>query len=106
MSTDSLGKGVENRISSCLKTDPPNSFYRSLYPKIIQDKQTTESNWWCGQHNLQRIQCHSEDSEGFYYLQYDVEKIIIGLQDKIWDKTSLGCLKVLIEDTGSILSPV
>ncbi|KAJ7412071.1 hypothetical protein WISP_99088 [Willisornis vidua] len=85
---------------------PPNSFYRSLYPKIIQDIETIESNWRCGRHNLQRIQCRSENSKGVYCLQYDDEKIISGLRDnsiKIWDKTSLECLKVLTGHTGSVL---
>ncbi|NWV64866.1 FBW1B protein, partial [Malurus elegans] len=43
--------------------------------------QTIESNWRCGRHNLQRIQCRSENSKGVYCLQYDDEKIISGLRD-------------------------
>ncbi|NXS06109.1 FBW1B protein, partial [Oxylabes madagascariensis] len=42
---------------------------------------TIESNWRCGRHNLQRIQCRSENSKGVYCLQYDDEKIISGLRD-------------------------
>uniref|UniRef100_A0A8C5XIU0 F-box domain-containing protein n=1 Tax=Microcebus murinus TaxID=30608 RepID=A0A8C5XIU0_MICMU len=76
--------------------------YLSLYPKIIQDIETIESNWWCGRHNLQRIQCQSENSKGVYCLQYDDEKIINN-SIKIWDKTSLECLKVLTGHTGSVL---
>ncbi|NWR35238.1 FBW1B protein, partial [Tachuris rubrigastra] len=43
--------------------------------------QTIESNWRCGRHNLQRIQCRSENSKGVYCLQYDDDKIISGLRD-------------------------
>ncbi|ELK17369.1 F-box/WD repeat-containing protein 11 [Pteropus alecto] len=111
--TDPLWKGLSERrgwdqyLFKNRPTDgPPNSFYRSLYPKIIQDIETIESNWRCGRHNLQRIQCRSENSKGVYCLQYDDEKIISGLRDnsiKIWDKTSLECLKVLTGHTGSVL---
>ncbi|XP_067104219.1 F-box and WD repeat domain-containing 11-A-like [Osmerus mordax] len=85
---------------------PPNSYYHSLYPKIIQDIETIEANWRCGRHNLQRIQCRSENSKGVYCLQYDDDKIISGLRDnsiKIWDKQSLECLKILTGHTGSVL---
>ncbi|EGW06145.1 Serine/threonine-protein kinase 10 [Cricetulus griseus] len=111
--TDPLWKGLSERrgwdqyLFKNRPTDgPPNSFYRSLYPKIIQDIETIESNWRCGRHNLQRIQCRSENSKGVYCLQYDDDKIISGLRDnsiKIWDKTSLECLKVLTGHTGSVL---
>uniref|UniRef100_A0A8C3I8K6 F-box and WD repeat domain containing 11 n=1 Tax=Chrysemys picta bellii TaxID=8478 RepID=A0A8C3I8K6_CHRPI len=111
--TDPLWKGLSERrgwdqyLFKNRPTDgPPNSFYRSLYPKIIQDIETIESNWRCGRHNLQRIQCRSENSKGVYCLQYDDEKIISGLRDnsiKIWDKTSLECLKILTGHTGSVL---
>ncbi|NWH20892.1 FBW1A protein, partial [Grus americana] len=60
---------------------PPNSFYRALYPKIIQDIETIESNWRCGRHSLQRIHCRSETSKGVYCLQYDDQKIVSGLRD-------------------------
>lgn len=43
--------------------------------------QTIEANWRCGRHNLQRIQCRSENSKGVYCLQYDDDKIISGLRD-------------------------
>ncbi|XP_018426670.1 PREDICTED: F-box/WD repeat-containing protein 11-like [Nanorana parkeri] len=69
-------------------------------------KATIEANWRCGRHNLQRIQCRSENSKGVYCLQYDDEKIISGLRDnsiKIWDKTTLECLKILTGHTGSVL---
>uniref|UniRef100_A0A674K3Q6 F-box and WD repeat domain containing 11 n=1 Tax=Terrapene triunguis TaxID=2587831 RepID=A0A674K3Q6_9SAUR len=86
--TDPLWKGLSERrgwdqyLFKNRPTDgPPNSFYRSLYPKIIQDIETIESNWRCGRHNLQRIQCRSENSKGVYCLQYDDEKIISGLRD-------------------------
>ncbi|KAG2462378.1 TRCB protein, partial [Polypterus senegalus] len=62
-------------------TTPPNSFYRALYPKIIQDIETIESNWRCGRHSLQRIHCRSETSKGVYCLQYDDQKIVSGLRD-------------------------
>ncbi|XP_029439449.1 F-box/WD repeat-containing protein 11 isoform X1 [Rhinatrema bivittatum] len=111
--TDPLWKGLSERrgwdqyLFKNRPTDgPPNSFYRSLYPKIIQDIETIESNWRCGRHNLQRIQCRSENSKGVYCLQYDDEKIISGLRDnsiKIWDKTGLECLKILTGHTGSVL---
>ncbi|PIO32025.1 hypothetical protein AB205_0092660 [Aquarana catesbeiana] len=85
---------------------PPNSFYRALYPKIIQDIETIESNWRCGRHSLQRIHCRSETSKGVYCLQYDDQKIVSGLRDntiKIWDKNTLECKRVLTGHTGSVL---
>ncbi|XP_043912431.1 F-box/WD repeat-containing protein 1A [Protopterus annectens] len=87
-------------------TCPPNSFYRALYPKIIQDIETIESNWRCGRHSLQRIHCRSETSKGVYCLQYDDQKIVSGLRDntiKIWDKNTLECIRVLTGHTGSVL---
>ncbi|MBN3297226.1 F-box/WD repeat-containing protein 1A isoform X2 [Amia ocellicauda] len=87
-------------------TTPPNSFYRALYPKIIQDIETIESNWRCGRHSLQRIHCRSETSKGVYCLQYDDQKIVSGLRDntiKIWDKNTLECKRVLTGHTGSVL---
>ncbi|XP_005566298.2 F-box/WD repeat-containing protein 1A isoform X1 [Macaca thibetana thibetana] len=85
---------------------PPNSFYRALYPKIIQDIETIESNWRCGRHSLQRIHCRSETSKGVYCLQYDDQKIVSGLRDntiKIWDKNTLECKRILTGHTGSVL---
>lgn len=52
-----------------------------LTPGCSPSWQTIESNWRCGRHNLQRIQCRSENSKGVYCLQYDDEKIISGLRD-------------------------
>lgn len=52
-----------------------------LTPACLPSCQTIESNWRCGRHNLQRIQCRSENSKGVYCLQYDDEKIISGLRD-------------------------
>ena len=54
---------------------PNHSFYRRLYPSIIKDIEAIESNWRCGKHNLQRINCRSENSKGVYCLQYDDTKI-------------------------------
>ncbi len=85
---------------------PDHSFYRKLYPNIIRDIQNIEDNWRCGKHNLQRINCHSENSKGVYCLQYDDKKIVSGLRDntiKIWDRSNLSCLKVLNGHTGSVL---
>ncbi|XP_016305822.1 F-box/WD repeat-containing protein 11-like isoform X3 [Sinocyclocheilus anshuiensis] len=111
--TDPLWKGLSERhqwekylFKNRTNEVPPNSYYHSLYPKIIQDIETIEANWRCGRHNLQRIQCRSENSKGVYCLQYDDDKIISGLRDnsiKIWDKQSLECLKVLTGHTGSVL---
>ncbi|XP_026886478.1 F-box/WD repeat-containing protein 11b [Electrophorus electricus] len=111
--TDPLWKGLSERhqwekylFKNRTTEVPPNSYYRSLYPKIIQDIETIEANWRCGRHNLQRIQCRSENSKGVYCLQYDDDKIISGLRDnsiKIWDKQSLECLKILTGHTGSVL---
>ncbi|XP_077387558.1 F-box and WD repeat domain-containing 11-A isoform X1 [Festucalex cinctus] len=111
--TDPLWKGLSERhqwekylFKNRTSEVPPNSYYRSLYPKIIQDIETIEANWRCGRHNLQRIQCRSENSKGVYCLQYDDDKIISGLRDnsiKIWDKQSLECLKILTGHTGSVL---
>ncbi|XP_048839130.1 F-box and WD repeat domain-containing 11-B-like isoform X1 [Brienomyrus brachyistius] len=111
--TDALWKGLSERhhwekylFKNRTAEVPPNSYYHSLYPKIIQDIETIEANWRCGRHNLQRIQCRSENSKGVYCLQYDDDKIISGLRDnsiKIWDKQTLECLKVLTGHTGSVL---
>ncbi|MCL4144918.1 UNVERIFIED_CONTAM: hypothetical protein GTU68_024967 [Idotea baltica] len=76
---------------------PGHSYYRQLYPKILQDIRTIEANWRLGRHNLQRINCRSENSKGVYCLQYDDQKIVSGLRDntiKIWDRNSLQCYKV------------
>ncbi|KAI1898613.1 hypothetical protein AGOR_G00074190 [Albula goreensis] len=111
--TDPLWKGLSERhqwekylFKNRTTEVPPNSYYHSLYPKIIQDIETIEANWRCGRHNLQRIQCRSENSKGVYCLQYDDDKIISGLRDnsiKIWDKQTLECLKILTGHTGSVL---
>lgn len=62
-----------------------------LTPGCSPSPQTIESNWRCGRHNLQRIQCRSENSKGVYCLQYDDEKIISGLRDNsIKVNTSFG----------------
>ncbi|MCL4144917.1 UNVERIFIED_CONTAM: hypothetical protein GTU68_024967, partial [Idotea baltica] len=88
---------------------PGHSYYRQLYPKILQDIRTIEANWRLGRHNLQRINCRSENSKGVYCLQYDDQKIVSGLRDntiKIWDRNSLQCykvLQVLTGHTGSVL---
>uniref|UniRef100_A0A673GGB5 F-box/WD repeat-containing protein 11-like n=1 Tax=Sinocyclocheilus rhinocerous TaxID=307959 RepID=A0A673GGB5_9TELE len=92
--TDPLWKGLSER-----------SFRPSIH-KSVHPITTIEANWRCGRHNLQRIQCRSENSKGVYCLQYDDDKIISGLRDnsiKIWDKQSLECLKVLTGHTGSVL---
>ncbi len=88
------------------ETNPDHAFYRRLYPGIIRDIQNIEDNWRCGKHNLQRINCRSENSKGVYCLQYDDKKIVSGLRDntiKIWDRSNLSCLKVLNGHTGSVL---
>lgn len=57
-------------------------FFFYLFLIIIAlSLQTIEANWRCGRHNLQRIQCRSENSKGVYCLQYDDDKIISGLRD-------------------------
>ncbi|KAG1680512.1 Beta-TrCP [Nymphon striatum] len=112
--TDSLWRGLADRRGwgqylfkpKPGETHPNHTFYRRLYPKIIQDIDSIESNWKCGRHNLQRINCRSENSKGVYCLQYDDQKIVSGLRDntiKIWDKNSMSCVKVLTGHTGSVL---
>jgi len=112
--TDSLWKGLSDRRGwgqYLFKPKPgeqhPNyTFYRRLYPKIIQDIESIENNWRCGRHNLQRINCRSENSKGVYCLQYDDLKIVSGLRDntiKIWDRNTLQCVQVLTGHTGSVL---
>lgn len=99
------------RIQHLFKPRPgenhrPHSFYRALFPKIIRDIESIESNWRHGRHILQRINCRSENSKGVYCLQYDDQKIVSGLRDntiKIWDRSTLQCTKVLIGHTGSVL---
>ena len=54
--------------------------------------QAIEDNWRGGKHNLQRINCRSENSKGVYCLQYDDSKIVSGLRDntiKMWDRQTL-----------------
>ncbi|XP_069678944.1 F-box/WD repeat-containing protein 1A isoform X4 [Periplaneta americana] len=112
--TDSLWRGLAERrgwIQYLFKPKPgeshPNhSFYRTLFPKIIQDIDSIENNWRMGRHVLQRINCRSENSKGVYCLQYDDQKIVSGLRDntiKIWDRNTLQCTKVLTGHTGSVL---
>ena len=112
--TDSLWRGLAERrgwISTLFKPRPgenhPNhSFYRKLYPTIIKDIEAIENNWRCGKHNLQRINCRSENSKGVYCLQYDDQKIVSGLRDntiKMWDRNTLACQRVLTGHTGSVL---
>uniref|UniRef100_A0A8C4QN38 Beta-transducin repeat containing E3 ubiquitin protein ligase n=1 Tax=Eptatretus burgeri TaxID=7764 RepID=A0A8C4QN38_EPTBU len=113
--TDSLWRGLSERRGWGMYLfrnwpsgggPPPNSFYRGLYPKIIEDIDMIESNWRCGRHDLKKIQCRSESSKGVYCLQYDDQKIVSGLRDntiKIWDKQTLECKKVLTGHTGSVL---
>lgn len=65
--------------------------------RILQDIETIVNNWRSGNHNLQRINCRSENSKGVYCLQYDENKIVSGLRDntiKIWDRHTLQCNKV------------
>ncbi|XP_075223160.1 beta-transducin repeat containing E3 ubiquitin protein ligase slmb isoform X7 [Lycorma delicatula] len=112
--TDTLWRGLAERrgwIKFLFKPKPgkqhPNhKFYRTLFPKIIQDIESIENNWRMGSHNLQRINCRSENSKGVYCLQYDDHKIVSGLRDntiKIWDRNTLQCVKVLTGHTGSVL---
>ncbi|XP_041065250.1 beta-TrCP-like [Carcharodon carcharias] len=113
--TDSLWKGLAERrgwgqylfkLKPSDSGTPPNSFYRALYAKIVQDIETIEWNWRCGKHSLQRIHCHSEASKGVYCLQYDDRRIISGLRDntiKVWDKNTLECERILTGHTGSVL---
>ncbi|XP_046851362.1 F-box/WD repeat-containing protein 11-like [Xenia sp. Carnegie-2017] len=111
--TDSMWKGLSERKGWAQyltkgKCDDPqtNSFFRKLYPEIISDLDSIETNWRTGRHKLHRISCHSENSKGVYCLQYDDEKIVSGLRDntiKIWDRKSLESTLVLTGHTGSVL---
>ncbi|XP_071447828.1 beta-TrCP [Hetaerina americana] len=112
--TDSLWRGLAERrgwIQYLFKPKPGDShpnhtFYRTLFPKIILDIDSIENNWRMGRHNLQRINCRSENSKGVYCLQYDDQKIVSGLRDntiKIWNRNTLQCVKVLTGHTGSVL---
>nr|CAB3226472.1 betaTrCP beta-transducin repeat-containing homolog protein [Phallusia mammillata] len=113
VSTDSLWKGLAERMgwSQYLfkgkpNEDVPDSFFRSLYPSIINDIEKIESNWRCGRHDLKRIMCRSDNSKGVYCLQYDDQKIVSGLRDntiKLWDRKTLDNTKVLTGHTGSVL---
>jgi len=108
---DPLWKGLGERrgwIDSLTKPSQKtdHSYFRSLYPKIVQDIERLESNWRCGRHGLLRIACRSENIKGVYCLQYDDEKIVSGLRDntiKLWDRKSLDCTQVLHGHTGSVL---
>ncbi|XP_031636812.1 F-box/WD repeat-containing protein 11 [Contarinia nasturtii] len=112
--TDLLWRGLSERrewIQYLFKprpgtTHPQHPFYRSLYPKIMNDIESIENNWRNGQHMLKRINCRSENSKGVYCLQYDENKIVSGLRDntiKVWDRSDLKCIKTLTGHTGSVL---
>ncbi|QQP35854.1 Fbox/WD repeatcontaining protein 1Alike [Caligus rogercresseyi] len=114
VSTDSLWRGLAEKrdwLKYLFKPlpgedHPPHAFYRQLYPHIIKDIEGIENNWISGKHNLQRINCRSENSKGVYCLQYDDKKIVSGLRDntiKMWDRSSLCCLRILNGHTGSVL---
>jgi len=115
VNTDSLWRGLAERrewIQFLFKPKPgeshrDHSFYRMLYPSIIKDIENIEDNWRGGKHNLQRINCRSENSKGVYCLQYDDHKIVSGLRDntiKMWDRQTLQQHnKVLTGHTGSVL---
>ncbi len=103
--------GLQSPHESAAAAAPPagtqnHSFYRRLYPVIIKDIKAIENNWRCGKHNLQRINCQSENSKGVYCLQYDDAKIVSGLRDntiKVWDRATLSCVRELNGHTGSVL---
>merc|ERR1719249_483035 len=115
VNTDSLWKGLADRrgwVQYLFKPrpgecHPSHSFYRRLYPSIIKDIDAIEDNWRGGKHNLQRINCRSENSKGVYCLQYDDTKIVSGLRDntiKMWDRQTLQQhQRVLTGHTGSVL---
>jgi len=115
VNTDSLWRGLADRrnwVQYLYKPKPgechpQHSFYRRLYPSIIKDIEAIENNWRCGKHNLQRINCRSENSKGVYCLQYDDSKIVSGLRDntiKMWDRNTLQQnQRVLSGHTGSVL---
>jgi len=115
VNTDSLWRGLADRrqwVQYLYKpkpgeSHPQHSFYRRLYPSIIKDIEAIENNWRCGKHNLQRINCRSENSKGVYCLQYDDSKIVSGLRDntiKMWDRNTLQqSQRVLTGHTGSVL---
>jgi len=115
VNTDSLWKGLADRrgwVQYLFKprpgeSHPSHSFYRRLYPSIIKDIDAIEDNWRGGKHNLQRINCRSENSKGVYCLQYDDTKIVSGLRDntiKMWDRQTLQQhQRVLTGHTGSVL---
>lgn len=79
----SLGKEQNWGVSGILllEATPECETVDSQNPPLASFLQTIESNWRCGRHNLQRIQCRSENSKGVYCLQYDDDKIISGLRD-------------------------
>lgn len=56
---------------------PGHSFYRALFPKIIQDIDSIENNWRMGRHNLQVINSilkinFSLDANKFYAINFVV----------------------------------
>ncbi|XP_050439270.1 beta-TrCP-like isoform X2 [Adelges cooleyi] len=112
--TDSLWRGLAERKGwikylfkpKLVECHPENFSYRSLFPKIMKDIESLETNWQTGNFVLKRINCQSENSNGVYCLQYDDEKIVSGTCDniiKIWDKNTLQCTKVLTGHTGAVL---
>lgn len=89
---------------------PPSDYdytkHQILYFNIVADIQDLERRWRDGEHNTQRILCHSENSKGVYCIQYDDNKIVSGLRDntiKVWDRQSLKCTRTFQGHTGSVL---
>ncbi|CAF3272645.1 unnamed protein product [Rotaria socialis] len=114
--SDSLWDGLAKRrgwtkylfrqILTSGETSKSHEFYRTLYPKILNDIKQIETNWHTGKFQLEKIQCRSQNSKGVYCLQYDDEKIVSGLRDntiKIWDRKTSQCTKVLTGHNGSVL---
>ena len=70
--SDPQWRGLAERrgwIKYLFKPSPGNQhqnhlFYRKLYPTVVADINAIEDNWKNGTPNLQKINCHSENSKG------------------------------------------
>ncbi|ELW66220.1 F-box/WD repeat-containing protein 11 [Tupaia chinensis] len=118
----SRARGTAALSSLCAHADVRTLLSQRQRIRQILTVTTIESNWRCGRHNLQRIQCRSENSKGVYCLQYDDEKIISGLRDnsikydervivtgssdstvRVWDVNTGEVLNTLIHHNEAVL---
>ncbi|XP_070090010.1 F-box/WD repeat-containing protein 11 isoform X9 [Equus przewalskii] len=105
--TDPLWKGLSERrgwdqyLFKNRPTDgPPNSFYRSLYPKIIQDIEIWDKT------SLECLKVLTGHTGSVLCLQYDERVIVTGSSDstvRVWDVNTGEVLNTLIHHNEAVL---